>query len=86
MPLTFFIVSLHRRFPINFLLLGAFTAVEAVSLGMVSMLYDVEAVLIAVGITTGIVLALTVFAFQVSDLEFIVLSNRDTHHTEDIRI
>ena len=50
------------------------------------MLYDVEAVLIAVGITTGIVLALTVFAFQVSDLEFIVLSNRDTHYTEDIRI
>jgi len=56
--------SLRTRFPINFLLLGAFTAVEAVSLGMVSMLYDVEAVLIAVGITTGIVLALTVFAFQ----------------------
>ena len=46
------------------------------------MLYDVEAVLIAVGITTGIVLALTVFAFQVSDLEFIVLSNRDTHYIE----
>ena len=41
----FFTASLHRRFPINFLLLGAFTAVEAVSLGMVSMLYDVEAVL-----------------------------------------
>ena len=38
------------------------------------MLYDVEAVLIAVGITTGIVLALTVFAFQVSDLEFMVFS------------
>ena len=73
----FFTASLHRRFPINFLLLGAFTAVEAVSLGMVSMLYDVEAVLIAVGITTGIVLALTVFAFQVSDLEFIVFSNCD---------
>ena len=77
MPLFFFTASLHRRFPINFLLLGAFTAVEAVSLGMVSMLYDVEAVLIAVGITTGIVLALTVFAFQVSDLQLIVFSNCD---------
>lgn len=31
----------------------------------VSMMYDVDAVLIAVGITTGIVLALTLFAFQV---------------------
>ena len=29
------------------------------------MLYDVDAVVIAAGITTGIVLALTVFAFQV---------------------
>ena len=75
--MSYFTASLHRRFPINFLLLGAFTTVEAVSLGMVSMLYDVEAVLIAVGITTGIVLALTVFAFQVSGLELIVFSNCD---------
>ena len=50
----------------NFLLLGSFTLCEAVTLGMVSMFYDIEAVLIAVGITTGIVLGLTVFAFQVN--------------------
>jgi len=31
---------------------------------MISMLYDVDAVVIAAGITTGIVLALTLFAFQ----------------------
>ena len=30
------------------------------------MMYDVDAVLISVGITTGIVLALTLFAFQVN--------------------
>lgn len=32
------------------------------------MLYDVDAVVIAAGITTGIVLALTVFAFQVQNI------------------
>ena len=31
----------------------------------VSMMHDVDAVLIAVGITSGIVVALTLFAFQV---------------------
>jgi len=56
--------SLRTKVPVNFLLLGSFTLCEAVTLGMVSMFYDIEAVLIAVGITTGIVLGLTVFAFQ----------------------
>ena len=32
------------------------------------MMYDVDAVLISVGITTGIVLALTIFAFQVQSI------------------
>lgn len=56
--------TLRVQVPINFILLGLFTLFEGVSLGMISMLYDVDAVVIAAGITTGIVLALTVFAFQ----------------------
>ena len=59
---------MSRKVPINFILLGSFTIVEAISLGIISMTYDVDAVLIAVGITTGIVVALTIFAFQVSHL------------------
>ena len=58
-------LPLFRKVPINFILLGSFTIVEAISLGIISMTYDVDAVLIAVGITTGIVVALTIFAFQV---------------------
>ena len=37
---------------------------EAVMLGMVASTYDVEAVLMAVGTTAGVTLALTIFAFQ----------------------
>merc|ERR1719430_625917 len=56
--------SLRVSFPINFILLGIFTIAESVTLGMVSMFYEVEAVLIAAGITTAIVFVLTIFAFQ----------------------
>merc|ERR1719347_2312086 len=56
--------TLRVSFPINFILLAIFTAAESVTLGMVSMLYDVDAVLIAAGITTAIVFVLTIFAFQ----------------------
>ena len=34
------------------------------------MLYDVDAVVIAAGITTGIVMALTIFAFQVQLIKY----------------
>jgi len=56
--------TLRTKVPMNFMLLGTFTVAEAISLGIISMCYDVDAVLIAVGITTGIVLALTIFALQ----------------------
>lgn len=56
--------TLRVSFPINFILLAIFTIAEAVTLGMVSMLYETEAVIIAAGITTGIVFVLTIFAFQ----------------------
>jgi len=56
--------TLRVSFPINFILLGVFTLAESVTLGMVSMLYETEAVIIAAGITTAIVFVLTIFAFQ----------------------
>merc|ERR1719233_590669 len=56
--------TLRVSFPINFILLGIFTIAESVTLGMVSMMYELEAVLIAAGITTAIVFVLTIFAFQ----------------------
>jgi len=56
--------TLRVSFPINFILLGIFTIAEGLTLGMVSMLYETEAVMIAAGITTAIVFCLTIFAFQ----------------------
>jgi len=56
--------SLRVSFPINFLLLAGFTVAEGITLGMVSMRYDAEAVLLAAGLTTAIVFTLTIFAFQ----------------------
>jgi len=56
--------SVRRKFPTNFIFLGVFTLCEGVMLGTLSTFYDVDAVLIAVGITAGVTFALTIFAFQ----------------------
>eukprot|EP00090_Calanus_glacialis_P026068 TRINITY_DN4088_c0_g1_i1.p1 TRINITY_DN4088_c0_g1~~TRINITY_DN4088_c0_g1_i1.p1 ORF type:complete len:319 (+),score=75.81 TRINITY_DN4088_c0_g1_i1:46-1002(+) len=56
--------SVRRKFPTNFIFLGVFTFCEGVMLGTVSTFYDVDAVLIAVGITAGVTFCLTIFAFQ----------------------
>jgi len=56
--------TLRVSFPINFILLAIFTTTEGIILGMVSMKYDTDAVIIAAGITTIIVFSLTIFAFQ----------------------
>jgi len=56
--------SVRRKTPTNFIFLTVFTFCEGVMLGTISSFYDVEAVLIAVGITAGVTLALTLFAFQ----------------------
>jgi len=56
--------TLRRSFPINFILLALFTAAESVMLGMTVIPYDDQVVLIAGGCTAGIVIALTIFAFQ----------------------
>ena len=56
--------SVRRTFPHNFIVLGVFTLCEGCMLGTITSFYDVDAVLIAVGITAGVTLGLTLFAFQ----------------------
>lgn len=54
----------RRKSPMNFVLLFVFTLCEGFLLGGVSGHYDKDEVLMAVGITAIVTLALTVFAFQ----------------------
>jgi len=56
--------TLRVSFPLNFILLALFTAAESVMLGMVCIPYDDDVVYIAGGATAGIVIVLTIFAFQ----------------------
>jgi len=56
--------SVRRKSPMNFIFLGLFTFCEGILLGVVASMYGQESVIIAVGITCGITLALTIFAFQ----------------------
>lgn len=56
--------TLRRSFPLNFIILFLFTLCEAVMVGMVTSLYEQDAVLIAVALTAGITLVLTIFAMQ----------------------
>jgi len=54
----------RRKTPINYILLGAFTVCESLSLGVVGMVYTVDSIMIAAGITLALVIILTIFAFQ----------------------
>uniref|UniRef100_A0A0B6YRD5 Uncharacterized protein n=2 Tax=Arion vulgaris TaxID=1028688 RepID=A0A0B6YRD5_9EUPU len=54
----------RRQSPLNFVLLFAFTVCEGFLLGTVSSHYGRDEVLMAVGITALVSLALTIFAFQ----------------------
>eukprot|EP00088_Acartia_fossae_P057876 TRINITY_DN6755_c0_g2_i6.p1 TRINITY_DN6755_c0_g2~~TRINITY_DN6755_c0_g2_i6.p1 ORF type:complete len:336 (-),score=112.72 TRINITY_DN6755_c0_g2_i6:703-1668(-) len=56
--------SVRRKSPMNFMILGLFTVCEGFLLGTVAGRYETDAVLIAVGITCAVTLALTLFAFQ----------------------
>uniref|UniRef100_A0A336MQ13 CSON015136 protein n=1 Tax=Culicoides sonorensis TaxID=179676 RepID=A0A336MQ13_CULSO len=56
--------NVRRKTPMNFIFLFLFTIAESFLLGIVSSVYDVDAVLMAIGFTAGICLALTLFAFQ----------------------
>lgn len=54
----------RRESPINLILLAAFTIVESYTIGVLVSFYDVAVVLQAFFLTAGVVVGLTVFAFQ----------------------
>lgn len=56
--------NVRRKTPMNFIFLFLFTLAESFLLGVVSSVYEVQEVLMAVGLTAGVCLALTIFAFQ----------------------
>jgi len=56
--------NVRRSFPTNFILLGLFTLFESFLLGVVSAHYQVDEVLMAMGIVAVVTLAITVFALQ----------------------
>lgn len=56
--------SVARQFPINLILLVVFTIMESFIVGCISSVYKTDTVILAVGITAIVVVALTVFAFQ----------------------
>ncbi|KAJ2943574.1 hypothetical protein O0L34_g16683 [Tuta absoluta] len=56
--------GVRRKSPTNFIFLGIFTLAESFLLGVSTSMYQADAVMMAVGITAAICLALTLFAFQ----------------------
>jgi hypothetical protein len=57
--------DMRRKAPGNFILLGVFTLAEGFMIGTITSHYKVSEVMIAVGVTSAGVLALTIFAFQI---------------------
>jgi FtsH-binding integral membrane protein len=53
-----------RTYPANLILLMVFTLFESFLVGAISSTYDTTTVLMAVGITAVVVIAITIFAFQ----------------------
>ncbi|CAG4946591.1 unnamed protein product [Parnassius apollo] len=56
--------EVRRKAPTNFIFLFIFTLAMSFLLGITTSVYDVKEVMMAVGITAGVCLALTLFAFQ----------------------
>lgn len=56
--------SVRRKHPLNLIILGIFTLSLSFMVGVISVFHDSDWVWIAMAITAGIVLALTLFAFQ----------------------
>lgn len=56
--------QLMRTSPTNYIILFLFTLAEAIVVGLVSVQYTIPSVIMALGITCGIVFALTIFACQ----------------------
>ncbi|CAL8132934.1 unnamed protein product, partial [Orchesella dallaii] len=57
-------VGLRRKTPGNYICLAIFTIAEGFILGTYSSIYKADAVLLAIGITVVVCLALTIFSFQ----------------------
>ena len=77
--------SVRRSFPTNFIFLGIFTVCEGIMLGTISSYYEVEAVLIAVGITAGVTFCLTIFAFQ-TKIDFTVCGGKSIKDKYDKKV
>ncbi|VEL08730.1 unnamed protein product [Protopolystoma xenopodis] len=56
--------SVRRRFPGNFIALSVFTLAFSYMTGTISSFYDTYSVLIAVGVTAGMCLIISLFAIQ----------------------
>nr|XP_012560304.2 protein lifeguard 3 isoform X1 [Hydra vulgaris] len=56
--------NVRRTFPMNFIMLSLFTLCESYLIGVVSAHYNVNEVLLAMGIVAVVSLAITIFAFQ----------------------
>ncbi|CAL8267583.1 unnamed protein product [Lota lota] len=54
----------RRRFPCNVVLLGIFTLAMSYMTGTIASYYDTKSVFLAIGITTIVCLAVTIFCFQ----------------------
>mmetsp|Transcript_4193 Transcript_4193/g.9136 ORF Transcript_4193/g.9136 Transcript_4193/m.9136 type:complete len:248 (+) Transcript_4193:61-804(+) len=55
--------GLMRRHPTNMVMLGVFTLAESIMVGLLCSMYEVESVLLCLGLTGGAVAALTAWAF-----------------------
>jgi len=58
-------VDIRRKSPMNYFCLSSFTILAGFMLGIISSMIESKAVLISVGISAGVTLVLTIFAFQV---------------------
>ncbi|XP_046862902.1 protein lifeguard 1-like isoform X2 [Xenia sp. Carnegie-2017] len=56
--------NLRRKYPHNVILLSLLTLCKGFALGSAASRYDAHAVFMVTGITTGVVLAITLFSFQ----------------------
>jgi FtsH-binding integral membrane protein len=65
--------SYGRRYPHNYILLSTFTVAEGFMLASACATYDLEIILTAAGMTAGITVALTLFAFQ-TKIDFTVMN------------
>ncbi|KAF4688345.1 Transmembrane BAX inhibitor motif-containing protein 4 [Perkinsus olseni] len=56
--------SIMRKYPTNYIVLTIFTAAEGFMVGIITSRYDINSILLAVGIVAIVVMGLTAYAFQ----------------------